>query len=62
MIFENFTIAESKMAGMEFYKTNFTKEHVKAKNFAIIGRSTANPPASDAELDGSKGVILSRTG
>lgn len=61
-MFENFTIAESKMAGMEFYKANFTKEHTKARNIAIIGRSTANPPAADTELDGSKGVILPRTG
>lgn len=47
MIFENFTIAENKLAGMEFYKTNFTKETVVAKDFVIIGKSTQNPPASD---------------
>ena len=62
MLFENFTIAESKLAGMEFYKTNFTKEHVKAKNFAIIGRSYGNPPANADQLSGAKGAILSRTG
>jgi len=62
MIFENFTIAESKLAGMEFYKTNFTKEHVVARNIAIIGKSYGNPPVSDSELVGAKGAILSRTG
>lgn len=62
MIFENFTIAESKLAGMEFYKTNFTKEHVVARNIAIIGKSYGNPPVFDSELVGAKGAILSRTG
>lgn len=28
MIFENFTIAESKLAGMEFYRANLTRELV----------------------------------
>ncbi len=35
---------------------------MKARNIAIIGKSYGNPPASDSELAGSKGVILSRTG
>lgn len=47
MVFENFTIAENRLAGMEFYKTNFTKEHVIAKDFIIIGKSIQNPPVSD---------------
>jgi hypothetical protein len=32
------------MAGMEFYKTNFTKERVIARNITIIGVSSRNPP------------------
>ena len=55
MIFENFTIAESKMAGMEFYKTNFTKEPVIAKDMAIIGISNTNPETDTNVYNGARG-------
>jgi hypothetical protein len=62
MIFENFTIAETKRAGIEFYRTNLTEELVIARDMAIIGESTGNPPDNfAATLDGARGVIGPRT-
>lgn len=59
MIFDNFTIADSKQAGMEFYKTNFTKQLVIAQNSAIIGITQYNN--FPILLNSSKGIIAPRT-
>ena len=61
MIFENFTIAENVMAGMEFYRTNRTSEKVIARDMAIIGRSRTHPPSDPSQLDKASGVITPRT-
>lgn len=61
MIFENFTIAENGRAGMEFYRTNFTKELVEAKDSTIIGETNTNPSAGPSPIIGSSGLIAPRT-
>lgn len=61
MIFENFTIAESKLAGIEFYRTNLTREPVIARDMAIIGVTTLNPPSDLSVLNGARGAIGPRT-
>ena len=37
--FDNFKIADSKIAGMQFHETNYTKELVVAQNSLIVGYS-----------------------
>lgn len=61
MIFENFTIAESGMAGMEFYRTNLTKEPIIARDMAIIGVSATNPSSDSTVYNNVFGVIGPRT-
>lgn len=60
MVFENFTIADSKRGAMEFYRSNFTKENVEARNFAIIGLSQNNG-GNITTMNNSAGVIAPRT-
>lgn len=63
-IFRNFTIADSGRAGVEFYKTNFTKEPVIADNFVVIGQSESNgmPDWNFTTPSGpTSGLITSRT-
>jgi hypothetical protein len=62
MIFDNFTIAESLKSGMNFYRTNTTKEYVKIINSIIIGMSISNSPANISMLSGSMGIIGTTSG
>jgi hypothetical protein len=59
-IFRNFTIADSGKAGMQFHKTNFSKELVVAQNNVIIGQTLSNG-LPDASLSGTFGIITPRT-
>lgn len=59
MVFDNFTIADSKSAGMEFYRTNQTRELVVAQNSAIIGASQSI--ADIVAVGAVSGVIAPRT-
>lgn len=61
MIFENFTIAESKLAGMEFYRANLTRELVQARDMAIICHSPSSTADELAYKSGARGVIAPRT-
>lgn len=47
-------------SGLEFYKTNFTKESVLAKNILVVAKSSKNPLA-DASFSKTSGIITSRT-
>lgn len=58
-LFEDFVIADSGRAGMEFYRTNLTKEAIEARNITIIGQSANN--AEPDGIAGSFGVIMPRT-
>lgn len=49
MVFDNFTIAQSRQSGMQFYST----QSVVAQNSAIIGNTFGNRPA---HLGGARGV------
>ena len=60
-IFENFTIAECKRAGMEFYRTNTTKQWVHPTKSAIIGLSQGNADADISVYHESAGIITPRT-
>lgn len=57
MLFENFLIADSGHAGMEFYRTVLTMNLVKAENMTIVGRTTTNPSTESSKLDNARGVI-----
>lgn len=59
---QNFKTADSKKGGMQFHKTNYTKELVVAKNSIIVGYSQGNKPANvDVEYNEARGFIASRT-
>ena len=59
-LFENFVVGSNLKSGLEFYKTNFTKESVIAKNFTIVGQSSSShvPVSSISSMNG---IITSRT-
>jgi len=46
LIFTNFTCAENKRAGAEFYVSEFTEKPVEIRNSAMIGITTGNPQGS----------------
>jgi hypothetical protein len=58
---KNFLIIDSGFAGMEFFKTNMTKEPVTVKDTVIVGISTGNPPTVLSDLDNVRGIITPRT-
>lgn len=43
LVFDNFTIADNRCGGMEFWKADLTNEYTIAKNSVIIGLSANNP-------------------
>ena len=53
-------IADSKLAGFEAYKTNYTTQGAKIKNFMIIGKSN-NPETETGFYHESRGIIAPRT-
>lgn len=58
----NFRTIDSVKGGMQFHKTNFTKELVVATDSVIVGYSSGNGPADlDAEYKNARGVIAART-
>lgn len=59
-IFDNITVADSGMTGMQFHLTNFSKELVIAQNSIIVGRSDGNGRTL-ANLTGVYGLITPRT-
>lgn len=60
IIFRNMKIADSKHAGFEAYKTNYTTEGVSVENFMIVGKSN-NPETSENFYLESRGIIAPRT-
>lgn len=59
-IFRNLTIADSGLAGMQFHKTNFTKEPVIVQDCIIIGQTATNGLPL-ANLSNAYGLITPRT-
>lgn len=59
-IFNNFTIADSGMAGAQFHQTNFSREFVILQNSIIVGRTTNNGRPL-ANLTDVYGIITPRT-
>lgn len=58
----NFRTIDSRKGGLQFHKTNFTKELVIAENCLVVGFSTGNAPSDiDTEYNNARGVIASRT-
>jgi hypothetical protein len=60
ILFNNFTIVDSGITGMQFHLTNFTKELVVAQNSIIIGQSASNGRTAE-NLTGAFGIITPRT-
>ena len=59
---ENFRTADSRKGGLQFHKTNFTKELVIAHNALVVGYSQGNAPDNmDYVYNEARGVIASRT-
>lgn len=59
---ENFRTADSRKGGLQFHKTNFTKELVIAHNALVVGFSQGNAPDNmDYVYNEARGVIASRT-
>lgn len=61
----NFKTADSRKAGIQFHKTDFTKELVIAEDILVVGYSQGNSPGfteagyySNNEI---KGIIAART-
>ena len=46
---------------MQFYRSDFTKQVVEARNFAIIGVTQNNAPTDLSVFNGARGVIGPRT-
>lgn len=58
----DFRTIDSRKGGMQFHKTNFTKELVIAKNSVVVGYSSGNAPTDiDTDYNNARGVIASRT-
>jgi len=62
VVFENFTIAESWRSGIEFYRSNYTKEPPVLKNSAIIGVTTTNPHHNNINYTLPQGMSAIWTG
>jgi hypothetical protein len=59
---KNFKTADSRKGGLQFHKTNYTREDVVAKDSLIVGFSQGNAPANVDTLYGdSRGLIAPRT-
>ena len=59
---KNIRTADSRKGGLQFHKTNYTKEYVTAENCLVVGYSTGNAPADvDATYNNARGVIAART-
>lgn len=59
-IFDNFTISDSGISGIQFHLTNYSKELVVVQNSVVVGRSTNNGLPL-ANLSSSFGVITPRS-
>lgn len=58
----NFKTIDSVKGGMQFHKTNFTKQLVYAQNSVIVGFSAGNAPDDiDYTYNNARGLIASRT-
>ena len=57
VLFSNFTLAENRHAGMEFFQTDLTNHNVVAEDMAIIGQTSNNAES----VSGAKGVIMPRS-
>lgn len=58
--FINFKIADSRLAGFEAYKTNYSSVGASIENFMIVGKSS-NPEPDDQFYFESRGIIAPRT-
>ena len=59
---KNFRTVDSKKGGLQFHKTNYTKELVVAEDCLVVGYSQGNAPENiDIEYKNARGVIASRT-
>lgn len=59
LVFVNFTSAENKRSGAEFWITYFSKDLTVFKNSVIIGQTNTNSPQS---VSGARGIITPREG
>ena len=54
--------ADSRKGGLQFHKTNYTKEYVQAVDCLVVGYSAGNAPADvDTTYHNARGFIASRT-
>lgn len=58
----DFKTIDNVKAGLQFHKTNYTKELVVATDSVIVGYSQGNGPVDvDIDYNNGRGVIASRT-
>ena len=62
LFFDNFVIAESWRAGIEFYTSNHTKEAPGLNNSAVIGVSDTNPHSDNVNYSTSSALWTGRSG
>jgi hypothetical protein len=59
---DNFKTIDSVKGGMQFHKTNYTKQLVVATNSVIVGYSQGNGPVDiDIDYQNARGLIAART-
>lgn len=62
MTINDFKTIDSRKGGLQFHKTNFTKQLVIAQNSVVVGFSQGNAPTDiDSDYDSARGVMASRT-
>lgn len=59
-IFDTFLVADSKRAGFEFYKTNYSKIGPMVSNALIVGQSQGNAATQPGYYNESFGIITPR--